>query len=151
MFQLQPDKNNIFRRIWIKLQVNPETDIYLNWSEWRLKFEACKLTIESIRGTLYNTQAWDIQDEDLKDYADALLDINLCLEEFRTSEIGTLYLFSNIITPLEQAIIYLGGALGINNYHAPSRTRNIHKSRSWLNKALEQIEGLGEPPDEQPP
>lgn len=144
MSQLQ--QNNIFTRTWFDLQTNPNNDLRFRMSLGRLKFEACKLTIQSIVNVLDSVQAWDIQQADLQDYSYALLDIHQCFREFSNAPVGTQYPFSKLISPLNQATQYLGVALGQKNIFAKKRTESIQNFREWLDRILEQIKGLGELP-----
>ena len=139
----QPQKNNIFRRTWLNLQTNP---ISFRMSQERLKFEACKLTIQSMVNVLNSVQAWDIQQADLQDYSYALLDVYQCFRIFSTNPVGTQYPFSKLIYPLNQATQYLGVALGQKNNFAKKRTESIQKFNYWLDMILEQMKGLGDPP-----
>jgi hypothetical protein len=139
MLPLQPDKDNIFRRIWNDLRAD---DLSQGSEEW-IEFEACKLTIQSIVQTLFTTKASKLQQDDLSDYEEALMDIRICYHNFSVSDLGTQYAFSNIIGPLEKATIYVNGASGIKNYHSITRTRYIQELRKFLVETLDQIEGLG--------
>ena len=143
---LQPQQNNIFTRTWCDLQTDLKNDLRIRMSPWRLKFEACKLTIQSIVNVLHSVQAWDIEQVSLQDYSYALLDIHQCFREFSNSPVGTQYPFSKLISPLDQVTAYLGVALGQKNIFAKKRTDSIQKFRDGLDKILEQIKGLGELP-----
>src|SRR3989442_4983982 len=121
MFQPQ---DNIFRRTWSDLQ---NSDLRFRMSQGRLKFEACKLTIQSIVNVLNSVRAWDIQPVDLQDYSYALLDIHQCFREFSNAPIGTQHSFSKLTYPLNQATQHLGVALGQKSIFATKRTESIQK------------------------
>jgi|SRR5579863_5517387 len=139
----QPNQNNAYTRKWNDLQINPR---YNGMSQERLKFEACKLAVHSMVNALESILPWKIQQEDLEDYSYALLDIYRCYREFSNSPVGTKYHFSNLIDPLNQAIQYLGVALGQKNNNAKKRTESIQTLIKKLDMILEQIKGQSDPP-----
>jgi hypothetical protein len=139
----QPQQINIFQRTWHDLQTNPNL---APMSRERLIFEACILTIYSIVSLLASKSPWDILQEDLADYAYALVDIRQCFRFLSISPVGTQYPFSKLIYPLEQAQQFLGEALGQPKVHAKNRTKNMQQFMYWLEMTLEQVKGLDEPP-----
>jgi hypothetical protein len=142
MLQLQPDKDNIFRR---KLK-DLRDDKSLKGNEAWIQFKACKLTLQSMRDTLFLKKPSELQQKDLSDYEEALIDIRICFYNLSVGDLSTKYRFSNVLAPLQKAIIFVDGASGIKNNHSIARNQHIQNFLTFLNMTLEQIEGPGIPP-----
>lgn len=111
--------------------------------EW---LHLCIVTIENIYSNLLNNHEYNIQKEDLGDYADALLEIRRSWDFFNRSNMSHLYPCGKLIIILDEAKRHLTGALGINNLYSPNRTKYIQYFRTSLGKILEQIDGFGSLP-----
>src|SRR5437016_5020325 len=117
MAGIQPNNQIVFERTRIELHLGPMVLVSRNW------FRLCKTTIKKIHKILSDNDEWEIQEDDLRDYSSSLRAVRSTLEEFKSSTFGPLYPFGKIISILDQAKQPLGGALGINNVHAPRRTK----------------------------
>ena len=136
MSNAQPSKQNIFERTRRELGIGREEPVS------KRGFFLCKTTIRKMYKILSDNHEWDIQLEDLMDYADALQSIRNCLQNFNESKIGPIFPFGKIISSLDQTKQYLGGALGIKNTYSPRRIKLIQALRTCLGNTLGQMEAL---------